>query len=91
MGNQQLVEIAKAMSRNAKVLILDEPTSSLSLSEAGQLFDLLRQLRDQGLGIVFVSHHLEEVFDCATGSRCCATASMWEPCRRLNPRVRSWR
>ncbi len=63
MGNQQLVEIAKAMSRNAQVLILDEPTSSLSLSEAGQLFDLLRQLREQGLGIVFVSHHLEEVFE----------------------------
>jgi len=63
MGNQQLVEIAKAMSRNAQVLILDEPTSSLSLSEAGRLFDLLRQLREQGLGIVFVSHHLEEVFE----------------------------
>ncbi|MCP4164307.1 MAG: sugar ABC transporter ATP-binding protein [Chloroflexi bacterium] len=63
LGNQQLIEITKAMSRNAKVLILDEPTSSLSLSEAESLFDLLRQLRDQGLGIVFVSHHLEEVFE----------------------------
>jgi ribose transport system ATP-binding protein len=63
MGNQQLVEIAKAMSRDAKVLILDEPTSSLTLSEAGLLFDLLRKLRERGIGILFVSHHLEEVFE----------------------------
>lgn len=62
MGNQQLVEIAKAMSREAKVLILDEPTSSLTLSEASLLFDLLRKLRGRGIGILFVSHHLEEVF-----------------------------
>jgi ABC-type sugar transport system ATPase subunit len=63
VGNQQLVEITKAMSRNAQILVLDEPTSSLSLQEADRLFDLLRQLKDQGLGIIFVSHHLEEVFD----------------------------
>ena len=63
LGNQQLVEITKAMSRNARILILDEPTSSLSLQESGRLFDLLRQLKSQGLGIVFVSHHLEEVFE----------------------------
>lgn len=63
LGNQQLVEITKAMSRNARFLILDEPTSSLSLQEAGRLFDLLRQLKSQGLGIIFVSHHLEEVFE----------------------------
>ncbi|MCO6450971.1 MAG: sugar ABC transporter ATP-binding protein [Caldilineales bacterium] len=63
LGNQQLVEITKAISRNAKVLILDEPTSSLSLQEAGQLFDIMRQLKEQGLAIIFVSHHLEEVFE----------------------------
>jgi ABC-type sugar transport system ATPase subunit len=63
LGNQQLVEITKAMSRNAKILILDEPTSSLSLQESRRLFDLLRQLKSQGLGIIFVSHHLEEVFE----------------------------
>ena len=63
MGNQQLVEIVKATSRNAKVLILDEPTSSLSLQEAGQLFGLLKQLKSQGLAIIFVSHHLEEVLE----------------------------
>jgi ABC-type sugar transport system ATPase subunit len=63
LGNQQLVEIVKAMSRNAHLLILDEPTSSLSLQEAGLLFERLRQLKQQGLAIIFVSHHLEEVFE----------------------------
>ena len=63
MGSQQLVEITKAISRNAKALILDEPTSSLSLQEAGQLFVILRQLKEQGLAIIFVSHHLEEVLE----------------------------
>jgi ribose transport system ATP-binding protein len=62
LGNQQLVEIMKALSGNAKVLILDEPTSSLSLQEANILFDLLRRLRDQNMAIIYVSHHLEEVF-----------------------------
>jgi ribose transport system ATP-binding protein len=62
MGNQQMVEIVKALARNVKVLVLDEPTSSLSLQEAGRLFERLDQLRRQGLGILYVSHHLEEVF-----------------------------
>jgi ribose transport system ATP-binding protein len=61
MGNQQMVEIVKALARNAKVLVLDEPTSSLTLQEAARLFDRLKQLREQGLAIVYVSHHLEEV------------------------------
>ncbi|MEI7989332.1 MAG: sugar ABC transporter ATP-binding protein [Chloroflexota bacterium] len=63
LGNQQLVEIVKAVSTDAKILILDEPTSSLSLQEATVLFDWMRQLRGQGITIVFVSHHLEEVFE----------------------------
>jgi ABC-type sugar transport system ATPase subunit len=63
MGNQQMVEIVKSLARNVKVLVLDEPTSSLSLQEAGRLFERLDQLRRQGLGILYVSHHLEEVFE----------------------------
>lgn len=62
LGSQQMVEIIKALARKAKVLILDEPTSSLSLQEADQLFDRLRQLKQQGLTIIYVSHHLEEIF-----------------------------
>jgi ribose transport system ATP-binding protein len=63
LGNQQLVEIIKAVSANAKILILDEPTSSLSMQESNVLFDWMRQLRDNGITIIFVSHHLEEVFE----------------------------
>lgn len=62
LGNQQVVEITKALSRNARVLVLDEPTSSLSLQEANLLFDRLRQLKQQNITIIYVSHHLEEVF-----------------------------
>ncbi|HEX9117413.1 MAG TPA: sugar ABC transporter ATP-binding protein, partial [Anaerolineae bacterium] len=62
MGNQQMVEIIKALARNAKVLVLDEPTSSLTLQEANRLFDILRRLKAQGLAILYVSHHLEEIF-----------------------------
>jgi len=62
LGNQQLVEIIKALSSNAQILIFDEPTSSLSIQEANILFDRLRRLKQQGITILFVSHHLEEVF-----------------------------
>jgi ribose transport system ATP-binding protein len=63
LGNQQLVEIIKALSTNAKILILDEPTSSLSLQEANVLFERMRQLRGRDIAIIYVSHHLEEVFE----------------------------
>ena len=58
----QLVEIAKALALRTRVLLLDEPTASLTGSEAERLFAVLRRLRDQGTAIVFVSHKLEEVF-----------------------------
>ena len=59
---QQIVEICKALSRNSTILVLDEPTSVLSNKEAGQLFSVLRQLRDGGTSIVYISHRLEEIF-----------------------------
>lgn len=59
---QQLVAIARAVDIDAKVLILDEPTSSLSASEANRLFGVMRRLRDSGLGIVFVTHFLDQVY-----------------------------
>lgn len=61
VAQMQIVEIAKALSHEAKVLLLDEPTASITENEAQALFGLLRQLRDQGAAIVFVSHKLEEV------------------------------
>ena len=60
---QQIVAIARAVAVSGKVLILDEPTASLDAAEVRMLFDVVRKLRDQGLGIVFVSHFLDQVFD----------------------------
>ncbi len=60
-AQKQLTQIARALSDGATILLLDEPTSSLTLHEADRLFELLRRLRDQGVTIVFVSHKLEEV------------------------------
>jgi rhamnose transport system ATP-binding protein len=65
LAAQQSVEIAKAISLNVRVLIMDEPTAALSAHEAGQLFRLVRGLRDQGVAILFVSHRMEEVFQIA--------------------------
>jgi rhamnose transport system ATP-binding protein len=62
MADQQLIEIAKALSIDARVLILDEPTASLSAHEVERLFAIVRQTRDRGVAVLFVSHRLEEVF-----------------------------
>jgi rhamnose transport system ATP-binding protein len=63
MADQQLIEIAKAFSLEANVLILDEPTASLSAHEVQRLFTIVRQTRDRGVAVLFVSHRLEEVFE----------------------------
>jgi ribose transport system ATP-binding protein len=62
VAQMQIVEIAKALSLEAKILLLDEPTASITEHETAALFKLLRQLRGDGVAIVFVSHKLEEVF-----------------------------
>ncbi len=61
VSKQQLVEIAKALSLNAKVLIMDEPTSALTAKEINELFRIILELRDNGCGIVYISHRLEEL------------------------------
>jgi ribose transport system ATP-binding protein len=61
VGSQQLVEIAKAMSRSPSILILDEPTASLSQAEVATLFRTIDALREQGVSIIYISHHLQEV------------------------------
>jgi rhamnose transport system ATP-binding protein len=62
MADQQLIEIAKSLSVDARLLILDEPTASLSAHEVERLFAIVRRLRDRGVAILFVSHRLDEVF-----------------------------
>ena len=65
MPEQQLVEIARALGANARILILDEPTASLTEREVDRLLQLLRDLRKQGVGIIYISHRLEELFQVA--------------------------
>lgn len=65
VAQQQMVEIARALSVNAQILIMDEPTSSLTLAEVDDLFRIVRRLREAGTGIVFISHRLEELFQLA--------------------------
>jgi ribose transport system ATP-binding protein len=60
-GHRQLVEVAKALRREARVLVLDEPTASLSQGESARLFDLIRELKRKQVGMVYVSHRLDEI------------------------------
>ncbi len=61
VAERQMVEIAKAVSYNAKIIVLDEPTSSLTEQEVGHLFRIINMLRDRGCGIIYISHKMEEI------------------------------
>ncbi len=63
VSQQQLVEISRALAYDARVVVMDEPTSSLTPGEVAHLFGVIRRLRDLGIGIVYVSHKLEEIFE----------------------------
>ncbi len=63
VADQQIVEIAKAISFNAKIIIMDEPTAALTDVEVQRLFDVVKTLRGEGAGVMFISHRLEEVFE----------------------------
>jgi ABC-type sugar transport system ATPase subunit len=62
VAQKQMVEIARALARNVRVLILDEPTSSLTERETEKLFEIIAQLKNRGVGIIYISHRLAEVF-----------------------------
>jgi ribose transport system ATP-binding protein len=64
-GQMQLCEIAKALGQQARILIMDEPTSSLTAGESEQLFRIIRQLKSEGIGIIYISHRMDEVLDLA--------------------------
>ena len=61
IADQQMIEIAGALSKNSKILIMDEPTSPLTPNEVGKLFKLVNQLKSKGMAIIFISHRLEEI------------------------------
>jgi len=63
IAQQQLVEIARALSREAKLIVMDEPTATLTTAEQRTLFATVAELKAAGVGIIFISHHLEEVFE----------------------------
>jgi ribose transport system ATP-binding protein len=63
VGQQQMVEVAKALHHNADLIIMDEPTSALSVREIEELFTIIRQLKANGVGLVYISHHLDETFE----------------------------
>ena len=62
VADQQLVEIAKAISLNAEIIIMDEPTSAITDKEVDNLFSIIRDLKDQGKGIIYISHKMDEIF-----------------------------
>ena len=64
-GYQQIVEIAKAISRNARILIMDEPSAPLTTNEVDAMFQIVRTLKKEGVTIIYISHRLEEIFDLA--------------------------
>ncbi|MCE4573729.1 sugar ABC transporter ATP-binding protein [Caballeronia sp. CLC5] len=65
LNKRQLVEVAKAIARDARILVMDEPTAALQSHDIENLYAVVRRLREEGLGVIFISHHLEEVFELA--------------------------
>lgn len=63
IAQQQMIEVAKALSLNARILIMDEPTSALSETEIGQLFETIRRLKATGVSVIYISHRMEEIFE----------------------------
>lgn len=63
MANRQIVELAKAINKNAKLIIMDEPTASITMAEQENLYRLVKQLKEQGVTIIYISHRLDELFE----------------------------
>ena len=81
LGERQLVEIAKALHRASTMLILDEPTTSLSLPERRRLFDVVQGLRQRGYALIYITHFMEEVMNSPTELSCCAMDGLSAPAR----------
>ena len=72
---QQMIAIARAVDMDCKILILDEPTSSLDEDETKKLFALMRELKARGVGIIFITHFIDQVYEISDRLPCCAMAS----------------
>jgi ribose transport system ATP-binding protein len=90
VSQQQMVEIARALAHEATVVVMDEPTSSLTPNEVALLFTVIRRLTSLGIAVVYVSHKLDEVFEIADTSRCCATGATSRPNRSASTRTTHW-
>ena len=69
LAQVQMIEIIKAVSCDAKLIIMDEPTSSLDSEETEHLFRTIRDLKSRGVAIIYISHRMEEIFEIVTGCR----------------------
>lgn len=90
VAQQQFVEIAKALSLEARVLVLDEPTATLTPGEAEHLFSVMNDLRLLGVGMVFISHHWTRFSPSAIASPYCATAPTSKRWLPATPTWKSW-
>ena len=63
VSQRQMCEIAKAISYNSKVIVLDEPTSSLNIQEVNKLFEMMRMLKEKGIALIYISHKMDEIFE----------------------------
>ena len=87
VAKQQMVEIAKALSFDSRVLIMDEPTAALNNAEIAELFRIIGDLRAHGVGIVYISHKMDELRQIADRVTVMRDGSTWRPCRW---RTRQW-
>ena len=82
IGQRQMTEIMKALAGNAKLIVMDEPSSTLSKREFETLIRLIKDLKEKGITLIYISHHLEELLLWGTGSRFSGTESLWHVVKR---------
>ena len=86
LSRRQMVEIAKALARNPRILILDEATSALTAADVGKVFVVLKRLRDEGLALLYISHRMHEIAELADE---CTVFRNGSQCRDLSSPERS--
>ena len=90
IAERQFVEIARALHSKSKILVMDEPTTTLSSRETDRLFALMRQLRDEGLAIIYISHRMAEVYELSDRVSVLRDGTYVGTLDRTTSRPRSW-